>query len=455
MPEGSLLTLAIMLICLAFSAFFSGSETALTSFNHTKMKNLASEGNKKAQLVLQMESNYDKLLSTLLVGNNIVNIALSSVATLWFVELLINSPASGYASAISTACITIVVLIFGEITPKSLAKDHPEGFAMGVVSFLRILTVILTPINFLFMQWKKLLTKIVKPAEDDAVTEGELLTLVDEAHEDGSIDEYDKELIENIFDFDDLSAGEIATHRTDITMLSIEDSPEEWDEIILNSRYARYPVYGEKVDDIIGILDAREYFRLEDKSRESVMKNAVLPAYFIPETVKADVLFRNMKQNRQFFAIVLDEYGGVSGIVTLTDLVECLVGEFSEGSQEEEEVDLIVAMENDQWQISGSALVEDVEKALGLEISDADSDTFGGFVLGLYGSIPEDGSSFEVSSEQFDIQVLNIAEHRVETTLVTVKRVLDEDKEEEKEKEKDKEKHDTEDSVPSLPQSDN
>ncbi|MBQ9085750.1 MAG: HlyC/CorC family transporter [Clostridia bacterium] len=433
MPEGSLLTLIIMLICLAFSAFFSGSETALTSFNRTKMKNLATEGNKRAALVLKMESNYDKLLSTLLVGNNIVNIALSSVATLWFLELLKNTRAIGYASAISTAIITVIVLIFGEITPKSLAKDHPEGVSLAVVPFLRIIMTILTPVNCFFMQWKKLLTKVIKPGEEDTVTEGELLTLVDEAHEDGSIDEYDKELIENIFDFDDLSAGEIATHRTDITMLALEDTPEEWNEIILNSRYARYPVYDENIDDIVGILDAREYFRLENKNRSLVMKKAVLPAYFVPETVKADVLFRNMKENRQFFAIVLDEYGGVSGIVTLTDLVECLVGEFSEGSQEEEEEELITHLEEDRWQISGSTLIEDVEKALNLELSDSDSDTFGGFILSLYGSIPEDGSSFEVSNEQLDIQVLNIHEHRVESALVTVKTVQENDEEEEKE----------------------
>ena len=426
MPEGSLLTLVIMLICLAFSAFFSGSETALSTFNRTKMKNLAADGNKRAQLVLDMESNYDKLLSTLLVGNNIVNIALSSVATLWFVELLKNTPVSGYASAISTAVLTVVVLIFGEITPKSLAKDHPDGFAMGIVRIMRMIMVILTPINWVFMLWKKLLTKIVKPGEEDTVTEGELLTLVDEAHEDGSIDEYDKELIENIFEFDDLTAAEIATHRTDITMLSMEDSPKEWDDVILNSRYARYPVYGENVDDIVGVLDAREYFRLEDKTRESVLKHAVVPAYYVPESVKADVLFRNMKQNRQFFAIVLDEYGGVSGIVTLTDLVECLVGEFSEGSQEEVEVELISKVAEDQWRIIGSALIEDVEKAMEIEIGDEDFETFGGFVLGLYGSIPEDGSSFEVSCERFDIQVLNIAEHRVESAIVTVKKVLDE-----------------------------
>ena len=436
MPEGSLLTLSIMLICLAFSAFFSGSETALSTFNRTKMKNLAAEGSKRAALVLKMESNYDKLLSTLLVGNNIVNILLSSVATLWFVDLLVNTPASGYASAISTAVITVIVLIFGEITPKSLAKDHPDGFAIAVVRILSFIMFILTPINWLFMLWKRLLTKIIKPGEEDTVTEGELLTLVDEAHEDGSIDEYDKELIENIFEFDDLSAAEIATHRTDITMLSLEDSPKEWDDVILNSRFARYPVYGENVDDIVGILDAREYFRLDDKTRDSVMKHAVTPAYFVPEAVKADVLFRNMKQNRQFFAIVLDEYGGVSGIVTLTDLVECLVGEFSEGSQEEEEVEIMTRVGEDQWKILGSALIADVEKALEIQITDEDSDTLGGFALGLYGSIPEDGSSFRVETDQFEIEVLNIAEHRVESAIVTLKKPLSQEEEDALEEEK-------------------
>ncbi len=429
MPDGSLPTIIGMLICLAFSAFFSASETAFTSFNRTKMKTKADEGNKKAARVLKLSDNYDKLLSTILVGNNIVNIALSSMATIWFITLLANTKIQGLASTISTAVITVIVLIFGEITPKSLAKDHPEALSMGVSRFLGFLVAILTPINFIFSLWKKLITKIVKPSEEIAVTEGEVLTLVDEAHEDGIIDEYNKELIENIFEFDDLTAGEIATHRVDITMLSVEMTPEEWDEIIYGSRFSRYPVYAESVDDIVGILDARAYFRLESNDRATVMREAVTPAYFVPKTVKADVLFRNMKTKKEACAIVLDEYGGVLGIVTLTDLVECLVGEFNENDEDEVNEQLIVCLEENTWQIGGAASVPDVEEAIGIKLNDEDSDTFGGYVLGLYGSIPDDGSSFSLDTESLDITIESIKDHKIERATVTLKVTDDEDQE--------------------------
>ena len=440
MPDGSLLKIILMLVCLAFSAFFSASETAFTSFNHTKMKNLAAEGNKRAIRVMKMSDDYNKLLSAILVGNNIVNITLSSVATLWFIDLLVNTRADGYAPAISTAVITVVVLIFGEISPKTLAKDHPEGFAMAISSLLKFICAILTPISFIFSLWKKLLVKIFKPAEEEAVTEGELLTLVDEAHEDGSIDEYDKELIENIFDFDDLSAGEIATHRTDITMLAKDDPIEEWDKIINNSRFSRYPVYGENVDDVVGILDAREYFRLEEKTREAIFDLAVKPAYFVPETVKADVLFRNMKTKKESLAIVLDEYGGLRGLVTFTDLVECLVGEFTAETDENDEViEAIECIGENTWQINGPVTVSEVEEAIGMELSDCDSDTFGGFVLGLYGSIPEDGSTFELSTDEMDISILEIKEHRIERAVIVLKTVDEDSEDGDKEKAEDSE----------------
>lgn len=432
MPDGSLWTIIGMLICLTFSAFFSSTETAYTSFNRTRMKSKADEGNKKAALVLKISENYDKLLSTILVGNNIVNITLSSLATVWFIKLLANTRAASSASVIATAIATVVVLIFGEITPKSLAKDHPEGVAMAVAGFLRFLVAVLTPINAIFMLWKKLVSKVFKPNAEEAVTEGEVLTLIDEAHEDGSIDEYNKELIENIFEFDDLSAGEIATHRKDITMLCIDDTADEWDNTINNSRFSRYPVYGESVDDIIGILDSRAYFRLEDKSRESILKEAVSTAYFVPETVKADVLFRNMKKSKEYFAIVLDEYGGVRGIVTLTDLVECLVGEFTETEEGETAEELICPLEDNKWQINGTATLSDVEEAIGINISDEDSDTFGGYVLGLYGTVPEDGATFELSTDKLDISIEAIKDHKIEKAIVALK-VPDEDKEEAKE----------------------
>ncbi|MBO7310413.1 MAG: HlyC/CorC family transporter [Clostridia bacterium] len=437
LPDGSLPKLIGMLICLVFSAFFSASETAFTSLNKTKMKTLAEEGNKRAVRVLKMSESYDKLLSTILVGNNIVNITLSSISTILFLQLLANTTAANAATTISTIVITVVVLIFGEITPKSLAKEHAEGLAMQISGFLSFLVTILTPINFIFMLWKKLISKIFKAKEEDTVTEGEVLTLIDEAHEDGSIDEYNKELIENIFEFDDLSAGEIATHRMDITMLALEDPIEEWDSVITTSPFSRFPVYGERVDDIIGILDARAYFRLKEKTRESVLSNAVFPAYFVPETVKADVLFRNMKAKKEFFAIVLDEYGGVRGIVTLTDLVECIVGEFTEPEEGESEEEMIAQLEENTWQIGGTAGIADVEEALGIEIGD-DSDTFGGYVLGIYGSVPEDGSTFNLSTETLDISIESIKEHKIERAIVTIKTPEDEDAEE-KEKEKEKE----------------
>ena len=436
MPDGNLWIIAGMILCLAFSAFFSATETAFTSFNKTKMKNLASEGNRRAEKVLRMSENFDKLLSTVLVGNNIVNITLSSISTIWFIQILTGKVGTSAASAISTAVITVIVLIFGEITPKSIAKDHPEGFSMTVAPFLSFLIAILTPINFLFMMWKKLISKIFKPNDDDTVTEGEVLTLIDEAHEDGSIDEYNKELIENIFEFDDLTAGEIATHRTNITMLSIEDSNEEWDDIISNSRFSRYPVYGESVDDIIGVLDAREYFRLEEKNREIILSEAVNPAYFVPETVKADVLFRNMKANKEFFAVVLDEYGGVLGVVTLTDLVECLVGDITENEESEQPPELICSLEENKWQIWGTAILTDVEEALGVDLSDEDSDTFSGYVLGLHGSIPDDGTTFTLTTDLLDITIESIKEHKVEKAIVVLKSEDTEEEQQETDKEK-------------------
>ncbi len=441
MPDVSTVTLILMFICLALSAFFSASETAYTSFNRTKMKNLATEGNKRAASALKLSENYDKLLSTILVGNNIVNITLSSVATVWFGRLLFETPAENYSAAIATIVITVVVLLFGEITPKSLAKEHAEGMAMAIVPLLRFFIAILFIPNLIFRGWKWILSKIFKAKTVDTVTEGEVLTLVDEAHEDGSIDEYNKELIENIFDFDDLSAGEIATHRTELTFLDMSDSVEEWNEIINNSRFSRYPICGESVDDIVGILDARGYLRLEDKSRENVMATVVSGAYFVPENVKADVLFKNMRDRKEALAVVLDEHGGMLGIVTTTDLVECLVGEFTKTPDEEEEIEEIEIISNTSWRIAGSAAVSEVEEAIGINIDDGDSDTISGFILGLYGSVPDDGSSFELSTDKLDILIEEIKDHKVDRAIITLKPETDEEKDTEKEK-NDKDKKD-------------
>lgn len=422
LPDGSLVTFILMFVLVALSAFFSATETAYTSFNRTKMKNLAAEGNKRAATALKLSESYDKLLSTILVGNNIVNIALSSIATVWFVEAIVHPTVKNFSAAIATAAITIIVLIFGEISPKSLAKEHAEGFSMAVAPILKILVIILTPINAIFMLWKKLLSKIFKAKTIDTVTEGEVLTLIDEAHEDGSIDEYNKELIENIFDFDDLSAGEIATHRTDLTFLEISDSLEEWDKIINNSRYSRYPICKDSIDNIVGILDARSYLRLDDKTRENVMEVAVSAPYFVPEAVKADVLFKNMREHRESMAVVLDEYGGLFGVITMTDLVECIVGDIvSENEDGEEELPSIEAIGENSWRILGSASINEVEEALNIKLEDTDSDTFSGYALAIYGSVPDDGSNLELSTERLKISIEEIKDHRVDRAIVSIR----------------------------------
>lgn len=424
LPDGSTVTFILMFVLVAFSAFFSASETAYTSFNRTKMKNLAAEGNKRAASALKLAESYDKVLSTILVGNNIVNIALSSITTVWFVEALKNSTVANWATAIATATVTFFVLIFGEISPKSLAKDHAEGFSMSIAPILHFLVIILTPVNVIFMLWKKLLTKVFKAKTVDTVTEGEVLTLIDEAHEDGSIDEYNKELIENIFDFDDLSAGEISTHRTDLTFLDYADTMEEWDKVINNSRFSRYPICKDSIDNIIGILDARLYLRLDDKSRENVMETIVSAPYFVPEAVKADVLFKNMREHKESMAVVLDEYGGLFGVVTMTDLIECIVGDInSETEDGEEELPPVELIGENSWRILGSASIDEVEEALGVKLEDTDSDTFSGYALAIYGSVPDDGTNFELTTENLNIVIEEIKDHRIDHATVSIKQI--------------------------------
>ena len=442
LPGGSsTLTFILMLILVCFSAFFSACETAYTSFNRTKMKNLATEGNKRAASALKLADSYDKVLSTILIGNNIVNIALSSLSTIWFVYALGSTSAKDWATAISTASITVIVLIFGEISPKSLAKDHAEGFSMAVVPILRFFIVILTPINAIFMLWKKLLTKIFKTKTIDTVTEGEVLTLIDEAHEDGSIDEYNKELIENIFDFDDLCAGEIATHRTDLTFLDFSDTMEEWDNIINNSRFSRYPICKDSIDNIIGILDARLYLRLDDKSRENVMETIVSAPYFVPEAVKADVLFKNMRDQKEAIAVVLDEYGGLFGVVTMTDLVECILGDINNETEDgEEELPPVELLSENSWRILGSASIDEVEDALGIKLGDADSDTFSGYALAIYGSVPDDGSDFELTTDTLNIHIEEIKDHRIDRAIVSL-RTEESDEESDGDKSEDSDKN--------------
>lgn len=401
-------TLLLMLLFVALSGFFSASETAFSTLNGTRVKNMARGGDKGAQRVLKITEQYDKLLTTILVGNNLVNIGLTAVATVWFIELLGDA-----GSSVATAVVTVVVLIFGEITPKSFAREAPEAIAKAIAPVLRALMAVMTPVNWLFTQWKRWMAKLFhRDRPEVGVTEGEVLTLVDEASEDGGIDEEDKQLIRNIFEFDDITAGEVCTHRTELAMLRLEESDEDWEETLRTTDYAVYPVCGERVDDVEGVLYAREYFRLADKKRDAVLKNAVKPPYFVPETVRADVLFREMKRRRERCAIVVDEYGGVNGIVTLSDLLAQIVGEFDDNNGVPDEPD-ILQTEPGVWQIRGGAPLEDVADATGAALPIDEYDTFGGMALGALRTIPPDGARPVITCCGLCVHVLELKDRRL------------------------------------------
>ena len=263
------------------------------------------------------------------------------------------------------------------------------------------------------------LLNIDPDSDDEEVTEEEIRMMVDAGSEKGTIDEDEKEMIQNVFEFDDLTADEIATHRTEVSLLWMDETPEEWEKTIHDSRHSIYPVCEESVDRVVGILNAKDYFRLDDKSRDNIIKCAVKPAYFVPESIKADVLFKNMKLSGNNFAIVMDEYGGMSGIITMNDLVQQLVGDFDNENpvDTEEEIERI---DSKTWKIKGSAPIDDVVEQLKIKIPEDDYDTFGGFVFDAYGTVPDDGKNFEIEVNEMLIRTLEIKDHRLVKALVCV-----------------------------------
>ena len=274
--------------------------------------------------------------------------------------------------------------------------------------------------------------------EAEDVSEEEIRMMVDAGSEKGTIDYEEKEFIQNIFEFDDLSAEEIMTHRTDVTMLDLEDSMDEWKSIIYGSRHTLYPVCDGSADEIVGILNAKSYFRLENHDRETVMQKAVTSAYMVPDTVKADTLFRNMRKERHGMAVILDEYGGTRGIVTINDLVEQLVGDLGNNEIIEEE-GYIELLEDNTWKVQGSVTLEEVSEVIGIHIDSEENETLSGLIFHEYGSVPKDGTCIEVNLDKMNIQVLDIQDHQVETAIIQLKEEMSEETEEEIEKEEGKE----------------
>ena len=426
MTSDSSTSVLIIIFCVLFSGYFSATETAFSSLNRIRVKNLAEKGDKKAKLVLDLLENFDSLLSTILIGNNIVNIACASVATLLFVRLL----GEEQGPSVATIVITIVVLIFGEVTPKSIAKENPEKFAMFAAPFLNVLMIILTPFNFLFIQWKKLISKIFHTENDYSITEEELLTIVEEAEQEGRIDEQESSLIRSAIEFSEQEAIDILTPRIDIVGVSHDATKEEIAQVFEETNYSRLPVYKESIDHIIGILYQKDFYNLDDE--ETSFEHIIRPAMFITESKKIGELLQELQQKKSHIAIVLDEYGGTTGIVTLEDILEELVGEIWD--EHDEVINEIEKISDTEYIVHGSTNLEDLFEVLDMgmkineEVEEMEVVTVSGWVMEeVLERIPSKG---DVGTWQnLKVTVLEMDENRVEKIKLVILEKTEENEE--------------------------
>ncbi|MBM6976431.1 HlyC/CorC family transporter [Intestinimonas butyriciproducens] len=425
-----MILLQVFLILL--NAVFASAEIAVISINDAKLARMVAEGDKRAVRLARLTSQPARFLATIQVAITLSGFLGSAFAAEnfsdglvnWLVGLGVGIPAATL-DAIAVVIITLILsyftLIFGELVPKRVAMRKAESLALGISGLISAIAKLFAPIVWFLTASTNAVLRLlgIDPnAEEETVSEEEIRMMVDVGTQKGTIDHEEKQFIQNVFEFDDLTAGEIATHRTDLTILWQEESMEEWASTIHNSRHTRYPVCGESADDVVGILNAKDYFRLTDRSRETVMEQAVETPYFVPDSVKADVLFRNMKGSCHPLAVVLDEYGGMTGIVTINDLVEQLVGDLGEEDVCRSDFPLIEAVDSGTWKIRGEAPLEEVAQVLGVTLPCEDFDTFNGLIFGAMATIPEDGATIEVETAGLVIRVTEIRNHQVVMALV-------------------------------------
>ncbi|MBO8449776.1 MAG: HlyC/CorC family transporter [Spirochaetes bacterium] len=433
--EDVLWSLILQLILILLNAVFACAEIAVVSVNEAKISQMAEKGNRKASRLQKLIKDPARFLSTIQIAITLSGFLGSAFAADNF-SVYIASWITGFGfpveyetvRTISIVLITLILsyvtLIFGELVPKRIAMKKAEALAFLLSGLITFISKLFAPVVWLLTVSTNTVLRLFgfDPEEDDgSVSEEEIRLMVDEGSRKGVIDAAEKEMIQNIFEFDDLQVGEFATHRQDVVFLLLGDGMEEWNALILKSGHENYPVCENTADSVIGVLSASAYFRLEDKSRENVMAHAVKPAWFIPETLKADVVFKKMKEAHRYFAVVLDEYGGMTGVVTVNDLLEQLVGDFTALDADEKDAGEDIAPAPDgsgSWQIRGGASLDDVSEQLGVELPLDEYDTFGGYVLGEYGSIPDDGSVFTVETPVLRVRVTEIKDRRVLRTVV-------------------------------------
>ena len=389
MDSNSIILLAVILFCVVMSAYFSATETAFSTLNRIRLKTMAEDGNKRAAKTLKLAENFDSLLSTILIGNNIVNILASSLATVLFIALLGGD--QNLATTLSTVVLTIVVLIFGEISPKSIAKESPEKFAMFSTPIISFFIMIFTPLNFLFKQWKKLLSHIFKAEEEVGITEEELISIIEEAGEDGNFEKSETDLIRSAIEFNELEVGDIFTPRIDITYVKKDYDLERIKEIFIESGFSRLPVCEDDLDNVSGILYYQDFFTKKFDSIDEITK----PVLYVTKNRKVNELMAELQEKKLHLAIVADEYGSTAGLVTLEDILEEIVGDIWD-EHDDVEFDVREVGEG-EYIASGKANASKVFDEIGID-DEIDALTINGWAMNALGRIPAAGDKFEANN---------------------------------------------------------
>ena len=396
--------LAALAALIALSAYFSATETAFTSLNRIRLKTRADDGDKRAARTLALAADYDRLLSTLLIGNNIVNNVATTIGAVLFIKLI----GSAKGPTVSATVLTVVILVFGEVTPKSLAKERPEAWAIAATPLLRVLAVVLTPVNFLFTQWKKLLRVLLRHQDDDGITEEELMGMVDQAETEGSLDQHESDLIRNAIEFNDMEVSEILTPRVDLEALADTATMEEA-AMYASSGFSRLPIYHDSIDNIIGVLHEKDFYAAycRGAKRLSELKSSVL---YTTETARISDLLRQLQQNKVHMAVVVDEYGGTQGIVTMEDIMEELVGEIWD--EHDEVIEEFRKQSDGSYLVACSADLDDLYDLFDMKPSEEyDASSVSGWVMEEIGRVPDVGDRFR--ADGLEVCVTRVEHRRV------------------------------------------
>ena len=411
----------IIVVCVILSGYFSATETAFSTFNRIRVKNMAEKGNKNATLALKLSDNYDSLISAILIGNNIVNILASAMGTLLFTKFIFGDHPNGedIGATVSTAVLTVIILIFGEISPKTMAKNAPDKFVLFSAPIINFVRIILFPVIFIFNGWQKLLAKIFKKQEDTGMTEEELISIIEEAEEDGDIDKEESDLIKSAIEFGDLEVGDIFTPRIDITALPLGATKDVVAKTFSESGYSRLPVYDGDIDNVVGILYYKDFYTVAYKTNVP-LHEIIKPVIYVATTQPVNELMKDLQEKQLHMAIVTDEFGSTAGIVTLEDILEEIVGEIWD--EHDEIIEEIKEVGEKEYIVSGKANIEKLFSTLDIDLEEGEIEavTIGGWAMEVLGKIPEVGDNFEQLG--LAVEVMEMDGRRVESIHVFDKR---------------------------------